>query len=56
MKDQMGKEMKREFAPNKRPKKEDQYKIRIIPKEPDYTVTKDENKRIVVHPIKRKEK
>jgi len=44
MKDQTGKEMTREFAPNKRPKKEDRYKVRVIPKEPDYNVTEEEGR------------
>lgn len=44
MKDQHGKELSREFAPKKRPKKEDLHKMRVIPKEPDYDVTEKEGR------------
>ena len=47
MKDQTGKEITREFAPNKR-NPDDKYKIKVVEKEPDYDVTQDETKRPVV--------
>ena len=48
MKDKMGKPLNREFAPNKRPTREDLYKIRVVPKDPDYAVTQEDG-RIRVH-------
>lgn len=48
MKDQQGKDLTREFAPGKRPKPEDLYKVRVVEKEPEIDVTKDENNRIIV--------
>lgn len=47
MKDQHGKELTREFAPNKRPKPEDLYKVRVVKKEPEIDIT-TENGRIKV--------
>jgi len=48
MKDQTGKEITREFAPNKK-NPDDKYKVRIVEKEPDYDVTQDpETKRPIV--------
>lgn len=48
MKDQTGKEITREFAPNKRDPN-DKYKVRVVEKDPDYEVTKDpETKRPIV--------
>lgn len=41
MKDQTGKDIDREFAPRKR-NPDDRYKIKVVPKEPDYDVTQDE--------------
>lgn len=41
MKDQTGKELSREFAPNKR-NPNDKYKVTIVKKDPDYDVTQDE--------------
>lgn len=46
MKDQTGKELNREFAPNKR-NPDDVYKVTVVKKDPDYTVTKDNNRPIV---------
>lgn len=40
MKDQTGKELTREFAPNKK-NPNDKYKVTVIKKESDYDVTKD---------------
>jgi hypothetical protein len=47
MKDQTGKEIQREFAPNKR-NPNDKYKVTIVKKESDYNVVQDENKRPLV--------
>lgn len=47
MKDQTGKELDREFAPNKR-NPEDKYKVTIVKKDSDYDVTQDESKRPIV--------
>jgi predicted hydrolase (HD superfamily) len=47
MKDQTGKEIDREFAPNKR-NPEDKYKVTVVKKDPDYDVTQDETKRPIV--------
>lgn len=47
MKDQTGKEIDREFAPNKRDPS-DKYKVRIVEKEPTYDVTIDKTKRPIV--------
>ena len=44
MKDKSGQDMNREFAPSKRPKKEDRYKIRVLPKEQDYDVTQEDGR------------
>lgn len=44
MKDKNKREMKRPFAQNKRPKKEDMYKVRIIPAKPKYDINKDSNR------------
>lgn len=38
MKDKFGKEMKRPFAKDKRPKKEDRYKVINLPDNPDYKI------------------
>lgn len=46
MKDQTGKEVKREFAPNKRDPA-DKYKVTIVEKEPDYNVTQEGKRPIV---------
>ena len=56
MKDKMGKPLNREFAPNKRPKKEDLYKVRVVPpKDPDYTVTQEDGRIRVHQRIKKKD-
>ncbi|MFA7101173.1 MAG: hypothetical protein WC196_05515 [Bacilli bacterium] len=47
MKDQTGKEIAREFAPNKR-NPNDKYKVTVVKKEPDYDVTQDDTKRPIV--------
>ena len=48
MKDQTGKEITREFAPNKK-NPNDKYKIRVVEKEPDYDVIQDpDTKRPIV--------
>jgi len=48
MKDQTGKEIKRDFAPRKR-NPSDKYKVKIVEKKPDYDVTKDpQTKRPIV--------
>jgi len=47
MKDQTGKEIQREIAPNKRDPN-DKYKVTVIEKESDYEVTKDDDHRIHV--------
>jgi len=48
MKDQTGKEITREFAPNKK-NPNDKYKVRVVEKEPDYDVTQDpDTKRPIV--------
>ncbi len=47
MKDQTGKDIEREFAPNKR-NPEDKYKVTVVKKDPDYDVTQDETKRPIV--------
>jgi hypothetical protein len=44
MKDQNSKEMRRPFAQNKRPKKEDMYKVRIVPTKPKCNVTQEDGK------------
>ena len=55
MKDQTGKELTREFAPNKR-NPDDKHKITVVEKEPDYDVTQDETtKRPVVTKREKKE-
>jgi hypothetical protein len=46
MKDNTGKEINREFAPNKR-NPNDKYKIRVVEKESDYDVTQNGNRPIV---------
>lgn len=40
MKDQTGKEMTREFAPNKR-NPDDKYKVTVVEKKPEYDVTQE---------------
>ena len=40
MKDQTGKELTREFAPNKR-NPDDKHKIRVVPSKTDYDVIQD---------------
>ncbi len=40
MKDQNGRELKREFAPNKK-NPNDKYKVTVVKKEADYDVTQD---------------
>jgi len=52
MKDQTGKDIDREFAPNKRDPA-DKYKVRVVKKNLDYEVVQDETKRPLV---KKKEK
>jgi len=48
MKDQNGREITREFAPNKR-NPDDKHKIRVVPSKTDYDVTQDpETKRPIV--------
>jgi hypothetical protein len=42
MKDKHSKELKRPFAQNKRPKKEDMYKVRIVPTKPKYDVKEED--------------
>ena len=43
IKDKQGKELNRPFAPNKRPKPEDAYKVRVV--EPDEDKTKQSTAR-----------
>uniref|UniRef100_A0A6M3L3D7 Uncharacterized protein n=1 Tax=viral metagenome TaxID=1070528 RepID=A0A6M3L3D7_9ZZZZ len=46
MKDQTGKELTREFAPNKR-NPNDKYKVTVVKKDSDYDVTQDDKRPIV---------
>jgi len=43
-KDQHGKTLNREFAPGKRPNTEDLTRVVVVPKEPDYDVTIEDQK------------
>ena len=55
MKDQNGREITREFAPNKR-NPDDKHKIRVVPSKTDYDVTQDpETKRPIVTKKEKKE-
>ncbi len=47
MKDQNGKELTREFAPNKRDPG-DRYKVTVVPSEPAIEVTKEGERPVVV--------
>jgi hypothetical protein len=49
MKDQNGREINREFAPNKR-NPDDKYKVRVVEKESEYDITTDDTGRPVVKP------
>jgi hypothetical protein len=53
MKDQTGKDIEREFAPNKRDPG-DKYKVRVVEKEPTYDVTQDEETKRPI--VKKREK
>lgn len=54
MKDQNGREITREFAPNKRDPNS-KYKIKVVDKKPDYVVTQDpKTKRPIVTKIEKK--
>jgi len=46
MKDQTGKEITREFAPNKR-NPNDKYKVTVVKKDPDYDVIQDDKRPVV---------
>lgn len=44
LKDKHGKDLNRPFAPNKRPSKEDLYKVRVVPKGDEHEITEEDGK------------